>query len=45
VPTAAFTGIETAPWVWPLLPGGLAIDPVITPILVIFAPAVMVVGE
>lgn len=45
VPTAAFTRIDTAPWVWPLLPGGLAIDVVVTPILVFFAPAVMVVGE
>jgi hypothetical protein len=37
--------MRTAPWAWPLMPAMLAVDAVLTPVLVFFAPAVMVIGE
>ena len=45
VPLTALTRIRTAPWVWPLMAPMLAVDAVLTPVLVFFAPAVMVIGE
>ena len=45
VPLAAFTRSRTAPWAWPLMPPMLAVDAVLTPVLVILAPSVMVLGE
>jgi hypothetical protein len=45
VPTAGLTRMRTAPWAWALAPAGLAVDAVLVPVLVFFAPAVMVLGE
>jgi len=45
VPTAGLTRIRTAPWAWPLVPVTLAADAVAVPVLLFFAPAVLVVGE
>jgi hypothetical protein len=45
VPLAALTRMRTAPWAWPLMPPMLAVDAVLTPVLVFLAPAVMVMGE
>jgi hypothetical protein len=45
VPLAALTRTRTALWAWPLMPPLLAVDTVLTPVLVFFAPAVMVIGE
>ncbi len=45
VPAAAFTRLRVAPWVWPLMPAALVVDAAIGPILLFFAPAIMVVGE
>jgi hypothetical protein len=45
LPTAALTQVRIAPWVWPLVPATLAVDAVGTPLLLFFAPAVMVIGE
>ncbi len=45
VPTGALTRVHTAPWAWPAMPLALAADAVVTPVLVIFAPAVMLLGE
>ncbi len=45
VPTAALTRLRTAPWAWPLLPAAVAADAVAVPVLMFFAPALMVVGE
>jgi hypothetical protein len=45
VPLAALTRSRTAPWAWPLMPPMLAVDAVLTPVLVILAPSVMVLGE
>src|SRR5215468_1941103 len=45
VPLAALTRSHTAPWAWPLMPPMLAVDAVLTPVLVFLAPAVMVIGE
>lgn len=45
IPLAALTRIRTAPWAWPLMPPMLAVDAVLTPVLVFFAPAVMMIGE
>lgn len=39
------TRIPIAPWVWPLLLVTAAIDAVATPVLVLFAPAVIVPGD
>jgi hypothetical protein len=36
---------STAPWVWPLLPIGLAVDAVVVPVLLFFAPAVILMGD
>lgn len=45
VPLAALTRTRTAPWAWPLMLPLLAVDAVLTPVLVVFAPAVMAIGE
>lgn len=45
VPAAALTRLRTAAWAWPLVPATLAADAVVVPVLLIFAPAVLVVGE
>ena len=45
VPTAALTRPRIAPWVWPLRPAAIAVDAVVGPILLFFAPAILVVGE
>ena len=45
VPLAALTRSRTAAWAWPLMPPMLAVDAVLTPVLVILAPSVMVLGE
>jgi hypothetical protein len=41
----AFTRVRTAPWVYPLLPLTLAIDAVVTPALLLTAPAPILIGE
>lgn len=41
----AFTRLHIQPWVWPLLPFTLAVDAVGTPALLLFAPAVISVGD
>ena len=43
--SAAFTRRRMAPWVYPLLPLSLAIDAATNPVLLLFAPAVIVVGD
>ena len=43
--SAALTRVSTTPWVYPLVPLTLAVDAVIDPILLFFAPAVLVVGD
>jgi hypothetical protein len=43
--SAALSRTHVAPWIYPLLPLGLAIDAVSNPVLVFFAPAVMVIGD
>ena len=43
--SAALTRTRTAPWAYPLLPLGLAVDAVTNPVLLFFAPAVIVVGD
>src|SRR5215468_7788456 len=45
VPVAALTRSRTAPWAWPLMPPMLAVDAVLTPVLIVLAPSVMVLGE
>ena len=45
VPTAALTRLRTAPWAWTLVPATLAVDAVAVPVLLFFAPAMMVLGE
>lgn len=45
VPAAALTRQRTAPWAWPLAPAALAVDAVVVPVLLFFAPAVIVIGE
>ena len=45
VPLAALTRSRTAPWAWPLMPPMLAVDAVLTPVLVVLAPSVMFLGE
>jgi len=45
VPLAALTRSRTAPWAWPLMPPMLAVDAVLTPVLIVLAPSVMVLGE
>lgn len=41
----AFTRVHVQPWVWPLVPLTLAVDSVCTPALLIFAPAVIGLGD
>jgi hypothetical protein len=43
--SAALTRRRTEPWVYPLVPVALAIDLVTNPVLLFFAPAVIVVGD
>ena len=43
--SAALSRTHVAPWIYPLLPLGLAIDAVSNPVLIFFAPAVMVIGD
>ncbi len=45
LPAGAFTRLHLEPWVWPLLPFTLAVDAVGTPVLLLFAPAVITVGD
>jgi hypothetical protein len=45
VPTTGLTRLRIEPWVWPLLPPALVADAVVGPILLFFAPAIVVVGE
>jgi hypothetical protein len=42
---SALTTTRTPLWVYPLLPLGLAVDAVSNPVLLLFAPAVIVVGD
>jgi hypothetical protein len=43
--SAALSRTYVAPWIYPLLPLGLAVDAVSNPVLLFFAPAVMVIGD
>jgi len=43
--SAALSQQRVAPWVYPLLPLGVAIDAVSNPVLILLAPAVMVTGD
>jgi hypothetical protein len=43
--SAALTRVSTVPWVYPLVPLTLAVDAVVDPVLLFFAPAVLVVGD
>jgi len=43
--SAALTRTRTAVWVYPLLPLSLAVDVATDPVLLFFAPAVMVLGD
>ena len=43
--SAALTRRRIAPWVYPLVPFALVVDVVTNPVLLFFAPAVMVVGD
>ena len=43
--SAALTRTRTVPWVYPLLPLSLAVDAATNPVLLFFAPAVMVLGD
>jgi len=43
--SAALTRTRSAPWVYPLLPLSLAVDAATNPVLLFFAPAVMVLGD
>jgi len=43
--SAALTRTRTAAWVYPLLPFTLAVDAATDPVLLFFAPAVMVLGD
>ncbi len=43
--SAALSRTHVAPWIYPLLPLGLAVDAVSNPVLLFFAPAVMVIGD
>jgi hypothetical protein len=45
VPTTGLTRLRIEPWVWPLLPPALVADAVIGPILLFFAPAIVVLGD
>jgi hypothetical protein len=45
VPAGALVETWTAPWAWPLLPVGLAVDLVVDPVLLFFAPAVILMGD
>jgi hypothetical protein len=41
----AFARSSTAPWAYPVLPAALAVDAVGVPVLLFFAPAVLVTGD
>lgn len=43
--SGALTRTRTAAWVYPLLPLALAVDAATDPVLLFFAPAVMVLGD
>lgn len=43
--SAALSRTHVAPWIYPLLPFGLVVDAVSNPVLLLFAPAVMVIGD
>lgn len=43
--SGALTRIHTAPWVYPLLPLAVVADAATNPVLLLFAPAVICVGE
>jgi len=45
LPATALTRIETAPWVWPLVPVAVAIDVVTTPPLVLASPVFFLFGD
>ena len=45
IPANAFTRLDHAPWVWPLVPFAAAADVVVVPPLVVFAPAVITMGD
>lgn len=45
VPLAALARTGFAPWVWPLLPAAALVDLAVVPPLLLFAPAVIAVGE
>jgi hypothetical protein len=44
-PVNAFTETTTAAWVYPLVPLALGVDVTSVPVLLFFAPAVMVIGD
>jgi hypothetical protein len=43
--SAALSRTHVAPWIYPLLPFGLVVDAIADPVLILFAPAVMVIGD
>ena len=45
LPASALSRSWTAPWAYPLLPAALAIDAVGVPVLLLFAPAVILPGD
>jgi hypothetical protein len=42
---AVLTETRLAPWVWPLLPLAVVYDAVAVPVLLVFAPAVIIPGD
>ena len=42
---AVLTLTRMAPWVWPLLPLAVVYDAVAVPMLLVFAPAVIIPGD
>jgi hypothetical protein len=43
--SAALSRTHVAPWIYPLLPLAFAVDAVSNPVLLLFAPAVMMIGD
>jgi hypothetical protein len=45
IPGNAFTTVSTAGWAYPLLPVALCVDATSLPVLLLFAPGAMVIGD
>jgi hypothetical protein len=45
LPATALTRIDTAPWVWPLVPVSVAVDVLATPALVLASPVFFLFGD